>query len=147
MSTDFNPAALDATAFDTAAFDASAYAAEAEERWGGTDAWRESQERSRSCTKQDWQRSAAEAAELSARMSAAMREGAPAGGARAMDLAEEHRAHVSRWFYTCTYEIHRGLGDMYVSDGRFTASIEREQAGLAAYYRDAIHANATRNGV
>jgi hypothetical protein len=139
MSTDFNPSGV----FD--GFDPASYAAEAEERWGGTDAWRESHQRTRSYTKEDWRRHAAEAADLSARMASALRDGAPADGTRAMDLAEEHRAHITRWFYTCPHEMHRGLGDMYVSDERFTASIDRETAGLAAYYRAAIHANANRH--
>jgi hypothetical protein len=36
--------------------------------------------------------------------------------------------------------MHRGLGDMYVSDPRFTANYDRIAPGLAQYVRDAIHA-------
>jgi len=64
---------------------------------------------------------------------------------RAMDVAEKHRRYISRWFYDCNYEIHRGLGEMYVADGRFTANIDKAKAGLAAYQREAILANADRN--
>jgi hypothetical protein len=127
-------------------FDPAEHAAEAESRWGGTDAWAESARRTASFTKQDWTRFTAEAAALSERMAAALDSGVPATGDEAMDLAEEHRAHITRWCYTCTYEIHRGLGDMYVSDPRFTAGIDATAPGLAAYYREAINANATRNG-
>ncbi|WP_336208991.1 TipAS antibiotic-recognition domain-containing protein [Nonomuraea sp. LPB2021202275-12-8] len=122
------------------------YAAEAEQRWGGTDAWRESAARTASFTKQDWARFTAEAGDISSRLAAAMRAGLPASSEQAMDLAEEHRAHITRWCYQCGYELHRGLGEMYVSDPRFTATIDRAAPGLAAYYRDAIAANATRNG-
>ena len=121
------------------------YAAEAEERWGGTDAWKESAARTKSMTKQDWARFTAEAADISDRLAALMRTGAPATGEQAMSLAEEHRAHITRWCYPCGYDIHRGLGEMYVADPRFTASIDQTAPGLAAYYRDAILANATRN--
>jgi hypothetical protein len=126
-------------------FNPGDHAAEAERRWGGTEAWADSQRRAASLTKEDWKRFRAEAEGISARMAAAMRSGAPADGELAMGLAEEHRAHITRWCYTCTYEIHRGLGDLYVTDPRFTDSIDREAPGLAAYYQAAIQANASRH--
>ena len=53
----------------------------------------------------------------------------PAGLRRAaMDLAEEHRQHITRWFYDCPPEMHAGLGRMYVEDERFTAHYERDRA-------------------
>ncbi|MFC5834918.1 TipAS antibiotic-recognition domain-containing protein [Nonomuraea insulae] len=126
-------------------FDPDEHAAEAEQRWGGTQAWTDAMRRSSTYTKQDWQHFMAEAAEINARMADAMRSGTPANGDLAMDLAEEHRAHISRWCYECTYEIHRGLGDMYVADPRFTTSIDATAPGLAAYYQAAITANALRH--
>ena len=39
--------------FGTTAF-SEEYAAEAEERWGDTDAWKQSQQRASQFTKQDW---------------------------------------------------------------------------------------------
>ncbi|WP_079318195.1 TipAS antibiotic-recognition domain-containing protein [Microbispora sp. GKU 823] len=71
--------------------------------------------------------------------------GATASGKRAMDVAERHRAHITRWFYDCTYEIHKGLGEMYVTDPRFAANYERVAEGLSRYVRDAVHANAARH--
>ncbi|MFC4121329.1 TipAS antibiotic-recognition domain-containing protein [Nonomuraea zeae] len=126
-------------------FDPDAHAAEAERRWGGTQPWTDSMRRMSAFTKDDWRRFTAEAAEISSRMAEAMRSGAPEDGEVAMDLAEEHRAHITRWCYDCTYEIHRGLGDMYVNDARFTASIDATAPGLAAYFRAAITANAARH--
>lgn len=126
-------------------FDPSAYAAEAEERWGGSDAWKQSQRRTASYTKEDWKRFTGEAGEISQRLAALMADGIAASDARAMDLAEEHRLHLDRWCYDCGYELHRGLGDLYVTDARFTTSIDQLAPGLAAYTRAAIHANATRH--
>ncbi|MGW3349471.1 TipAS antibiotic-recognition domain-containing protein [Nonomuraea rubra] len=126
-------------------FDPDAHAAEAEQRWGGTEAWEDARRRSSSYTKEDWRRFMAEGAEITTRLSDALRSGAPADGDLAMDLAEEHRAHISRWCYECTYEIHRGLGEMYVSDPRFTSSLDATTPGLAAYLRTAITANAQRH--
>jgi hypothetical protein len=73
-----------------------------------------------------------------------MEAGVAPDAAAAMDAAEEHRQHISRWFYDCTYEIHVGLGDLYVNDARFTANIDKARPGLAAYLRLSIIANAAR---
>jgi hypothetical protein len=126
-------------------FNPDDHAAEAGRRWGGTPPWTESTRRASSYTNEDWRRFMAEAGEISARLAEAMRSGVPADGDVAMDLAEEHRARITRWCYDCTYEIHRGLGDLYVTDPRFTAGIDRTAPGLAAYFQSAITANATRH--
>ncbi|MEV0587661.1 TipAS antibiotic-recognition domain-containing protein [Nonomuraea sp. NPDC050310] len=125
-------------------FNPDAYAAEAEQRWGGTPAWEQSQRRMASYGKQDWQQFMSSFGDLSARIATLMHAGVPATSAEAMDLAEEHRLLLTRWCYDCTYEIHLGLGELYVSDPRFTASIDATAPGLALYLRDAITANATR---
>jgi MerR family transcriptional regulator, thiopeptide resistance regulator len=53
---------------------------------------------------------------------------------------------ISRWFYDCPAEAHRGLGNMFVADGRFAANYEPISPGLTVYIRDAIDANADRAG-
>jgi hypothetical protein len=63
-----------------------------------------------------------------------------------MDLAEAHRVHLNRWFYDCSPEMHRGIGDLYISDERYTAPYDEIHLGFAQYVRDAIHANADRAG-
>src|SRR5436189_270825 len=72
------------------------------------------------------------------------RAGEPATGTVAMDLAEAHRQHISRWFYDCDYEMHRGLADIYTSDDRYIAAYDEIEPGLALYVRDAMYANADR---
>ncbi len=127
-------------------FDPEAHAAETEERWRGTDTYAESQRRIARYSKADWDRMKAESAQHLEPLVAGMKAGRPAASAEAMGAAEEHRLHISRWFYDCTYEIHRGLGQMYVDDPRFAATYESIAPGLAAYLRDAIDANATHRG-
>jgi MerR family transcriptional regulator, thiopeptide resistance regulator len=126
-------------------FDPDQHTAEVEERWGGTDAYRESKQRASRYTKADWQRMKDESGAYLERLVAAMRTGEPAGSEAAMEAAEEHRQHISRWFYDCSYGIHRGLGQMYVDDARFTATYETIEPGLAAYLNEAIQANAARH--
>ncbi|RII12443.1 HTH-type transcriptional activator TipA [Streptomyces sp. YIM 130001] len=126
------------------AFDADGYAEEAEERWGGTDAYRESQRRTGSYSKEDWQRIQAEADDLNRRFAESLSAGSASDSEAATDLAEAHRQHIRRYYYDCTYEIHRGLAGMYVDDPRFTAAYENVAPGLAAYVSEAILANAAR---
>ncbi len=121
------------------------YEAEAQERWGETDAYRQSQNRTKNYTKDDWLAIKREGEEITQGLAALLTAGVPATSVEAMDLAEEHRQHISRWYYDCSYEIHRGLGQMYVDDPRFTATYEAAGQGLARYLRDAIIANADRH--
>lgn len=118
--------------------------AEAEERWGETDAWRQSQERTRGYTKADWEEVKAESDRTHQAFTDAMDAGEPPTSEVAMDAAELHRASMQR-FYDCTYEMHRNLADLYVSDPRFTATYDEIRPGMAHYVRDAIHANAERH--
>jgi DNA-binding transcriptional MerR regulator len=124
--------------------DPRAHAEEAEERWGQTDAWQESHRRTSSYRKQDWQQMRAEQEAVQQRLADALRAGLPATSTEAMDAAAAHRAHISTWFYDVSPQMHRGLADMYVADERFTATYEKVEPGLAAYVREAIHANADR---
>ncbi|GAA3298802.1 hypothetical protein GCM10020295_35300 [Streptomyces cinereospinus] len=125
--------------------DPEQHAEEAEARWGDTEAWAESQRRAANHTKEDWQRMQAESADWAERYGALMADGEPPTGERAMDLAEEHRQQINGWYYACGYEMHRCLGDMYVSDERFKAYYDALRPGLAEHLRDAISANAARH--
>ncbi|MEE1756740.1 MerR family transcriptional regulator [Streptomyces sp. SP18CS02] len=125
--------------------DPEQYAEEAGQRWGDTDSYRESRRRSARYTRADWQRIQDEAAEWGVRYRALMAGGEPATGERAMDLAEEHRRHIGTWFYACTHEVHRCLGEMYTTDERFTAFYDAMRPGMAEHLRDAIDANAARH--
>ncbi|MFG2344032.1 MerR family transcriptional regulator [Streptomyces phaeochromogenes] len=125
--------------------DPDEHAEEAERRWGGTETYAESQRRAARYTKDDWKRMQAEVASWGERYDTLMEAGEPATGERAMDMAEEHRQHISHWFYDCSYEIHRGLGEMYVSDERFKEFYDSMRPGLAEHLRAAITANAARH--
>lgn len=126
--------------------DPSEHAAEAEERWGHTDAYRQSQERTKRYGKEEWQRIKAEGEEVEATFVTLLQQGVPATDERAMAAAEAHRQQISRNFYDCSYEIHVGLADMYLADPRFTAYYEKRAEGLAEYVAAAIRANAERAG-
>ena len=118
--------------------------AEAEERWGETDAWRQSRERTKNYSKADWEEVKAESDRTHQAFTDAMDAGEPPTSDVAMGAAELHRASMQR-FYDCSYDMHRNLADMYVSDPRFTATYDEIRPGMSHYVRDAIHASADRH--
>ncbi|GAB3062723.1 MerR family transcriptional regulator [Intrasporangium mesophilum] len=120
------------------------YQQEAQERWGETDAWKQSAERTRRYTKSDWEEVKAEMEAAHAAFVRAKRSGQPPTSEAAMDAAEQHRLHIHNRFYDLSPDFHRNLADMYVADPRFTKTYEDLEEGLAQYVRDAIHANADR---
>jgi len=122
-------------------FDPAQHQAEAEERWGDRDAYAESARRTAGYTKQDWEQMGGEADDINQAMLALKDAGVAADSPEAMAVAERHRAHISKWFYECSPQIHSGLGAMYVADPRFTANIDKAGEGLAQYLSDAIAAN------
>ena len=127
-------------------FDPKQYEAEAEERWGHTDAYKESKKRTQRYSKEDWQRCGAEQAGVYADAFALKQDGKAPESAEAMDVAERHRLAIDRWFYPCGYAMHVGLADMYEQDGRFAENIDKHGPGLTPFLSAAIRANAKRHG-
>jgi DNA-binding transcriptional MerR regulator len=122
------------------------YEVEAEQRWGGSDAWKQSRQRAAKLTKADWIRIGAEGDAIMRRIAEGVRARVPADSEQAMDVAEDHRQHIIRNFYDCSYAMQRGLAEMYLADPRFQATYEREVEGGAAWFHDAVLANAARGG-
>lgn len=117
---------------------------EAEQRWGQTDAWKQSQQRTKNYTKADWEQVKAESDALHKGFTDAMDAGEPATSVVAMDAAEAHRININERYYDCSPQFHRNLADLYTSDPRFTATYDEIREGMAFYVRDAIYANADR---
>lgn len=119
-------------------FDPARYEDEVQERWGDTDAYKESARRTKRYGKAEWQQIKAEAESIGTDLAALMRAGVPAHDPRAKAVVERHRQHIEQWFYPCSVELQRQLGEMYVADPRFQENIDKTAPGLAAYWRDAI---------
>lgn len=132
--------------FGEIAFDLS-YATEAQLKWQDSAGQKESMARAAAHTKEDWRQLMGEAAAWRAELLAAVDEQEPADGERAMDLAEEHRLHIARWFTTCPPDMHRRIADDFAADPRAFALVvppSQQRPGLAAYLCRAVHANAAR---
>ena len=124
--------------FDTSKFDAmrEEYAAEAKERWGDTDAYRESARRTAKYSKEDYKRLEAEAGEIFAAFGALV--GTDPADERVQALVKRWQAHITANYYTCTDEILAGLGQMYMLDERFAQNIDQHGAGAAKLMSAAI---------
>lgn len=126
------------------AFDAAQHEAEAERRWGQTEAFAESKRRTAGYGPEDWKRCGAEQAAIMSDAFALLSAGERPDSAAAMAVAERHRLAIDRWFYPCSVAMHRGLSELYENDPRFAANIDRSGAGLTAFLIAAIRANCAR---
>jgi DNA-binding transcriptional MerR regulator len=125
-------------------FDPNQYEDEARQKWGHTEAYKESARRTKRYGKKEWQALQAESGAALTEMVELMKAGRKPQDPAAMEAAEKQRLHIDKWFYPCSHQMHRMLGEMYLQDERFTQFYERIAPGLAAYNRDAIVANADR---
>lgn len=121
------------------------YQQEAQERWGNTDAYRESAKRLKDYSAEDVEMAKKEMSEATLIMLDAMLAGLPADSPEAMAGAAAHRKSISDWWYDCSYDMHVNLAQMYVADDRFSEFYEKMHPGLAQYVHDAIFANAIAN--
>jgi len=111
------------------------YAAEAKERWGNTEAYKQSQQRVKKMTKADWDRISKESEAIIQGILANMEMGAESVEVQGY-IAQHYNS--LRNFYEPNLEMYRGLGQMYLDDVRFAAYYEKYQPGLAVFMRDAI---------
>jgi DNA-binding transcriptional MerR regulator len=125
-------------------FDPDEFADEASERWGDTEAYRESARRSRQYSQEDWQRFKQESDALNSAMVDCLKQGLQADDSRVLDIIEQMRLQIDQWFYPCSRAMHASLGEMYVMDARFTATYEKLHPGMAQFMRDATAANLAR---
>ncbi|MBQ7146672.1 MAG: TipAS antibiotic-recognition domain-containing protein [Lachnospiraceae bacterium] len=115
------------------------YAAQAKERWGDTDAYKEFEKKSQG-------RSGEEEATLAELMMdifaefGAIRDEDPSAAA-AQNLVKKLQAFITDHYYTCTEEILGGLGQMYGSGGEFGRNIDKAGGeGTAAFVSKTIEA-------
>ena len=104
------------------------YAEEAKQRWGNTDAYQESESRNT-----DFSKSAPLLDAVFEEFAELNRAGASPESEPAKIMAEKLQQCITDNFYTCTDEILKGLGQMYVADERFRKNIDRHGEGTAEF--------------
>lgn len=107
------------------------YAKEARRKWGSTNAYKQSQARTKKYSQKDWQRISEEAEEIYRAFAACMSK--ENKRETTDELSQQWQQHITKYYYDCTDEILSGLADMYVQDSRFKENIDKYGEGLAEF--------------
>ena len=113
------------------------YEAEARERWGNTEAYRE-YEKKKSYIEQKYDAVNVGMKAIFDAFFACKGRGLSADSAEAQALVAKLQAHITENYYTCTDEILAGLGKMYVADERFKKNIDKCGDGTAEFVSEGI---------
>ena len=126
---------MDFSAYDQRKIDE--YSARAKEKWGGTDAYKEYEQKTAGQSKAD-ARSAAEGLMDIFRELGRIRTASPASD-EAQALIKKLQDYITAHYYTCTSQILRGLGQMYAAGGEMTENIDKAGGeGTAVFAKNAI---------
>ena len=109
------------------------YAEEVRQRWGSTDAYKESQQRNI-----DFGKAAALLDAVFEEFAELDRSGISPDDESAKIQVEKLQRCITENFYTCTNEILSGLGQMYAADVRFKNNIDKHGEGTAEYVSQCI---------
>lgn len=114
----------------------SKYAKEVREKYGNSEAYKESEIKTSKYTKEDWNNIRESGNLIFEKLSKLMDK--PKESPEVQAVIEEWRGYITNNFYNCTPEIFRSLGQMYVYDERFTNFIDKTKLGLANFFSKAI---------
>lgn len=123
-------------AFDNSEFEK--HRAEAREKWGGTEAYKEHQEKTRDYSGQKWNDLARGMDEIMEAFARCLKNGDAPDSQAAQALVEKLQTHITENYYHCTPQILAGLGQMYVGDERFRNNIDSHGEGTAQFVCEAI---------
>ena len=113
------------------------YAAQAKAKWGKTDAYKEFQQKTAGQTQQQMQSTGDALMDIFAEIGA-IRDGSPASP-EAQALVAKLQAFITDNYYTCTKQILRGLGQMYIAGDSMTENINKTGGdGTAEFAHKAI---------
>lgn len=115
--------------------DVKQYQEEVKNRWGNTDAYKQSMYKVSKMTKVDMDKLKEDGKKHTQAIADNMHKGIDHPDVQAL-IKQSHEG--VNFFYECSVEMFRSLGQMYVDDPRFTAYYEKFAPGLAVFMRDAI---------
>lgn len=114
------------------------YAKEAKEKWGNTNAYKESEKRTASYSSKEWNMIGSGMDDIFSAFAQCVKDGIEPTSTVALTLVENWKNYISEHFYHCTKEILSGLGQMYVADERFKANLDKYGEGTAEFMSKAI---------
>jgi hypothetical protein len=110
------------------------------ERWGDTDAYRQSKSRTSKYSKEDFEAAKVDQEAATELFVYAFGNSLPIDSPKAQEAVIAHRDAITKWFYDCSVEMQKNLAVMYIEDPRFKEYYDGRVRGLAQYVHDAIHA-------
>lgn len=116
------------------------YEQEAKDRWGDTDAYKQSTSRASKYTRDDFAAAKVDQEAATEKFVIAFGNSYAVTSTQAQEAVVAHRAAISKWFYECSVEMQKNLAVMYIEDHRFKAYYDGRVRGLAQYVHDAIMA-------
>ena len=114
------------------------YETEARERWGGTEAYREHEKKTKGYTKEKWAEANDGLMAIFDEFATCKANGSTPDSVEAQALVTKLQNHITDNYYTCTDEILAGLGMMYVCDERFKKNIDKYGEGTAEFAAEGI---------
>ena len=114
------------------------YEAEAKEKWGNTEAYKEQEKKTKNYSEDKWTEANGGLMAVFAEFAECKNKGFTPDSNEAQALANKLQKHISENYYTCTKEILKGLGQMYVCDERFKNNIDSYGEGTADFASKAI---------
>ncbi len=115
--------------------DVKQYQDEVKARWGNTEAYKQSTARVSKMTKAEMNKLKADGKAFTEELARSMDK--PIDHPEVQTLIKKQHEGIN-FFYDCDYTMYRNLGQMYVTDPRFTAYYDKFRPGLAVFVRDAI---------
>lgn len=112
------------------------YAGEIKERWGETEAYKESENKTSKYSQDKWANLEEEADVIFKEFSVIKNESET--GEKAQFLVKKWQAYITKNYYNCTKEILAGLAEMYIGDERFKNNIDKYSEGTAEFMSKAI---------
>ena len=111
---------------------------EIQERWGDTDAYRESKSRTSKYSKEDFEAAKVDQEAATELFVYAFGNSLSIDSPKAQEAVKAHRDAITKWFYECSIEMQKNLAVMYIEDPRFKEYYDGRVRGLAQYVHDAI---------
>jgi len=113
---------------------------EAQARWGDTEQFRQSTERTSKYSKEDFRAAKIDQEAATELFVYAFGNSLAVDSEKSQAAVVAHRQAISKWFYECSVEMQKNLARMYIEDPRFKQYYDGRARGLAQYVHDAIMA-------
>lgn len=114
------------------------YKNEVAKRFGTTAEYKEFEQKTADYSNDKWQQVNDGLNAMFAEFAVCLQSGQAPDSSDAQALVKELQSYITENYYTCTNEILKGLGQMYVADERFKKNIDKHGSGTAQFVSKAI---------